>query len=99
LPGRRPTGAPARVYPATLTGALIYAGFFVLLGLAGTFVIRGLGRRALRNDAMDRVGCRPHCGAPWSGVVHKPPERRREMTLYCRTSDAFENQAAGSDWR
>ena len=43
------------IHPATLSGALVFAGIFVLLGVIGSFVIRSVGRRALRHDAVDHM--------------------------------------------
>jgi small conductance mechanosensitive channel len=43
------------IHPATLSGALIFAGIFVLVGFVGSLVIRGAGRRALRSAAVDRM--------------------------------------------
>jgi small conductance mechanosensitive channel len=41
------------IHPATLTGALLYAGIAAALGLAGSLTIRGIARAALKRDAVD----------------------------------------------
>jgi small conductance mechanosensitive channel len=41
------------IHPATLTGALIWAAVIAALGIAGTLVIRGVARAALRRDKAD----------------------------------------------
>jgi len=43
------------IHPATLSGALIFAGVFALVGVAGGLVIRNIGRRALRHETVDRM--------------------------------------------
>lgn len=43
------------IHPATLSGALIFAGVFVLVGVVCTFFIRMIGKRALRRDSVDRM--------------------------------------------
>lgn len=43
------------IHPATLSGALIFAGIFAFLGVVGSLFIRKIGRRALRHDAVDRM--------------------------------------------
>ncbi len=41
------------IHPATLTGALVYAGVMVLIGVAGSLAIRAAARAALRRDRAD----------------------------------------------
>ncbi len=43
------------IHPATLSGALIYLGVLIVLGLAGTLVIRAAARRALKRDNVDHM--------------------------------------------
>lgn len=43
------------IHPATLSGALIFAGAFLLMGVIGTLVIRAIGHRTLRLDRADRM--------------------------------------------
>ncbi len=45
----------AFIHPATLTGALTYAALFAVLGVLGTFVIRGVARKALARNSVDRT--------------------------------------------
>jgi small-conductance mechanosensitive channel len=42
-----------RIHPATATGALVWAAILVALGIAGTVVIAGVAKAALRRDRAD----------------------------------------------
>jgi small-conductance mechanosensitive channel len=43
------------IHPATLSGALIFLGVLVVLGLAGSLFIRSTARRALKRDNVDHM--------------------------------------------
>ncbi len=41
------------IRPNTMSGGLLWAGIFILLGIAGSLVIRGIARASLRRDKAD----------------------------------------------